>query len=55
MFMFGNNSPSVGFLTIYDQCGRLLVKVKKAVSRLYLLKPNPVLSCMVADDSSELT
>ena len=44
-----------GFLTIYDQHGRLLVKVKKTLSRLYLLKLNPVLSCMVADDSSELT
>ena len=43
------------FLTIYDQHGRLLVKVKKTLSRLYLLKLNPVLSCMVADDSSELT
>ena len=40
------------FLTIYDQCGRLLVKVKKTLSRLYLLKLNLVLSCMVADDSS---
>ena len=44
-----------GFLTIYDQHGRLLVKVKKTLSRLYLLKLNPVLSCMVAEDSSELT
>ena len=44
-----------GFLTIYDQCGRLLLKVKKTLSRLYLLKLNPVLSCMVANDSSELT
>ena len=44
-----------GFLTIYDQHGRLLVKVKKTLSRLYLLKLNLVLSCMVADDSSELT
>ena len=44
-----------GFLTIYDQHGRLLVKVKKTLRRLYLLKLNPVLSCMVADDSSELT
>ena len=44
-----------GFLTIYDQHGRLLVKVKKTLSRLYLLKLNPVLSCMVADDNSELT
>ena len=44
-----------GFLTIYDQCGRLLVKVKKTLSRLYLLKLNPLLSCMVVDDSLELT
>ena len=43
------------FLAIYDQCGRLLVKVKKTLSRLYLLKLNPVMSCMVASDSSELT
>ena len=42
------------FLTIYDQCGRLLVKVKKRLSKLYLLKLNLVLSCMVANDSSEL-
>ena len=44
-----------GFLTIYDHYGRLLVKVKKTLSRLYLLKVNLVLSCMVAYDSSELT
>ena len=44
-----------GFLTIYDQHGRLLVKVKKSLSILYLLKLNPVLSCMVAEDSSKLT
>ena len=44
-----------GFLVIYGQCGRLLVKVKKTLSRLYLLKLNPILSCMVAGDSSELT
>ena len=43
------------FLTIYDQHGRLLVNVKKTLSRLYLLKLNLVLSCMVTDDSSELT
>ena len=43
------------FLTIYDQCGRVLVKVKKTPSKLYLLKLNLVLSCMVADDSSKLT
>ena len=41
------------FLTIYGQCGRLLVKVKKTLSMLYLLKLNLVLSCMVANDSSE--
>ena len=39
------------FLTIYDQRGRLLVKVKKTLSRLYPLKLNLVLRCMVADDS----
>ena len=44
-----------GFLTIYDQHGRLLVKVKKILSRLYLLKLNLILSCMVTDDSLELT
>ena len=43
------------FLTIYDQHGRILVKVKKTLSRLYLLKLKLVLSCMVADDSLELT
>ena len=39
------------FLTIYDH----LVKVKKTQTKLYLLKLNLVLSCMIADDSSKLT
>ena len=43
-----------GFLTIYDQHGRLLVKVKKTLSRLYLLKLNLIVIFMVVDDSLEL-
>ena len=44
-----------GFLTIYDQRGRLLVKVKKTLSKLYLLKIRPLLTCIIVDDTSELT
>ena len=43
------------FLIIYDQCGKLLVKVKKTLSKLYLLKLNPILTCIITDDNSELT
>ena len=44
-----------GFITIYDHHGRLLIKVKKTLSKLYLLKQNPVLRCIVRDNSSNLT
>ena len=43
------------FITIYDHHGRLLIKVKKTLSRLYLLKHNPVLRWIVRDNSSNLT
>ena len=43
------------FLTIYDQRERLLVKVKKTLSKIYLLKIRPLLTCVIVDDTSELT
>ena len=44
-----------GFLTIYDQYDRLLVNVNKTLRKLYLLKLNLILSCMVVDGNSKLT